>query len=176
MQKNYYAHSPGHPAHISVGAVLVNGAGEICTHYFKENPLRGLKTTPASYSSQPESFYLLMRETVEMGERLEDAVQRGLKEEFGATGTIRTYVCSTTVRVPEDQQSFFQKTTLYFLVDLNSIDPAQRSPDDAEAGSEVTWVEPRALIEHMKSQGTRFGIADVDESEVIEKALAYLHR
>jgi len=40
-------------------------------------------------------LYLLMRETVEDGESLYDAVARGLQEEFGLSGEVERYLGST---------------------------------------------------------------------------------
>lgn len=156
---NYFQGSKETPYHISIGAVLRNGEGKIATHYFEYfiHPRVG----------EAHDFHILMRETVEPGESLEGVLARGLMEEFGATATLHSYIGSIVSHFPKGGVSI-EKTTLYFLCDLVSINPALRSAEDAEDGSEIQWNEPSYLISKMKEQLVRIGREDLDESKVLE--------
>ncbi|HRV76395.1 MAG TPA: NUDIX hydrolase, partial [Candidatus Saccharimonadales bacterium] len=80
--KNYFQGRSDHPYHLSVGAVLLNDKNEVACHYFVDAPVIGGEVC------------ILMRESVEDGEVLEEALARGLMEEFGAMGNISTYIGS----------------------------------------------------------------------------------
>jgi hypothetical protein len=149
---NYYRGVEQLPYHLSVGAVPRNEQGEIACHHFRE--IFGL-----------QDIYILMRETMEPGETPEAALHRGLMEEFGATATIDTYLGSLTTRLATDPS--IQKTTLYFLCNLNSIDLSLRMPGDLETESEVEWHAPNFLIEKMKAQGVQDPEGSLDESDVL---------
>lgn len=162
--RSIYQHTTENPFHISVGAVLVNGKGEVCVHTFLVSELaEDLQATLTV-----ERLHILMRESVEEGETLSEAVLRGLQEEFGATGTVKRYLGSLRGRA-SSPQGVFQKTTLYLLVALEGMG---ERPDDLESSSELRWIEPRLLIETMRAQrsDTR---DDLDESEIIENYVAY---
>jgi len=111
-----------------------------------------------------------MRETIEPGESLETVLARGLMEEFGATATLHSYLGSIVSHFPKDSVSI-EKTTLYFLCDLISINPALRSTEDEEDGSEIQWNEPSYLISKMKEQRARIEREDIDESKILEVLL-----
>ena len=157
---NHFQGSTEHPYHISVGGVLQNEKGEIAVHYFKHvsHPEFG----------EADDFYTLMRETLEEHETLEEALSRGLLEEFGATGNLSSYLGSLVSHFPKHGVSI-EKTTLYFLLTCTSIDEKKRLKDDPEIQSEIRWVPPSELIHVMKSQGARIGREDLDESAVIER-------
>lgn len=61
-----------------------------------------------------------------------------------------------------------EKTTLYFLCDLVSIDQSKRH-NDPEGKSELRWLASTELIPIMKEQGKRLGREDVDESTILER-------
>ena len=159
-----YQHTVENPFHISVGAVLVNGEGEVCVHTFATSEL------PEDIRSaiDTERVYILMRESVEDGETLTEAVERGLKEEFGAFGTVTKYLGSLRGRA-SSPKGVFQKTTLYFLVELGEMG---ERPDDEESHSELQWIEPQQLIEKMRAQRSN-SRDDMDESEILENYLAH---
>lgn len=163
-----YQHTTENPFHISVGAVLVNGTGEVCAHTF------AAKDLPEDIRSavDTERVYILMRESVEDGETLTEAVARGLQEEFGATGRVIKYLGSLRGRALSSKGfGSFQKTTLYFLVELEQT--GERPDDDDESSSELEWVEPRLLLEKMRAQKSN-SRDDMDESEIIENYLAHI--
>lgn len=83
---NYFIGTKENPYHLSIGGVLKNAEGKICCHYFDHisHPAFG------AY----DNFYLLMRETIEPGESIEQCLHRGLSEEFGATAELKSYLGS----------------------------------------------------------------------------------
>lgn len=160
---NYYQGNASHPQHISVGAILANGAGEVCCHHFLAKDLDGYWVEQGL-----DDFYLLMRETVEPGETLEAAVLRGLREEFGATAEIVDYVGSIQSH-HRHRDVEVEKTTLYFFCRLVDQDPSRRG-GDIESKTTLEWRPADFLIPKMREQTARFGRTDVDESSVLERA------
>ena len=89
--RSKYQNQEGQPFHISVGAILVNQEGEICVHAVQKRDVRQ-DVREAMDSVGIDTAYYLMRESLEDGETLEEAVLRGIYEEFGATGTVTKYL------------------------------------------------------------------------------------
>lgn len=158
---NYYQGTKDHPYHISIGAVVLNDEGKVCCHYFGDASRR------KKYSKYSD-FYLLMRETMEMGETIEQTLHRGLMEEFAMTGEIITYIGSIKSTY-EIQDVPIEKTTIYFLIKATSHKPELRNTEDAEGESEIQWQEPDFLISRMKEAAARYNNSTFDESEVLEK-------
>lgn len=161
---NYYRGQESLPYHLSVGAVILNDQKEVLCHYFPKNEF---------WSQNYRDFYILMRETVEPGESLEQAVTRGCHEEFGAKVEIKDFLGSIVSSFPSDR-STVQKTTLYFLCQLIELDSNQRKADDPEKNSRVVWQPIEELIPKMKQQGRQLKRSDLDESEVLERILELL--
>lgn len=160
----YYQGNASHPQHLSVGAILINAADEICCHHFFAKDLRGYWTGEGL-----DDFYLLMRETPEPGESLEAALARGLREEFGATAELVDYAGSIQSRF-ESKGVEVQKTTPYFLCRLIDQDPSHRE-GDIESKTSLEWQSAEFLIPKMREQAVRFGRTDVDESPILERAV-----
>lgn len=161
---NYFIATKEHPYHLSVGAVVRNEKEEICCHYFPRFSHNSIGTF--------ENLYLLMRETIEPHETVEECLSRGLMEECGITATLHSYLGSIVSKFPiKDTGVFVEKTTIYFLCDFVSIDIAKRKEGDIEAMSDVKWIEPQKLVSIMKEQGVRLNREDADESLVIERAV-----
>ncbi len=173
--KNYFVGTKDHPQHVSVGAMLINNGvagspqdkNKICCHHFTPDlmggywPDLGLK-----------DFYLLMRKTLHIGESLEQAVKRGLMEEFGAEGEILDYIGSIKSKFRHKEgESEVEKTTLYFVCKLVSKDESKRNNSDIEGKTKIEWCTAEFLIPKMKEQGHKYGREDVDESEILEKYL-----
>lgn len=163
----YFQGNNLHPQHISVGAILVNEKGEVCCHHFYAKDLTGY------YADENlDDFYILMRETLHPNETLEGALQRGLMEEFGATGELVDYVGSIEGHF-KHQGVDIQKTTLYFLCKLKEQDISKRGSDDVEdeieAKTIIEWQTVDYLIPLMKEQSVRFGRTDIDESSILER-------
>lgn len=174
--KNYFQGNNDHPRHVSVGAVLVNDGstgspqekGKICAHHF--NSKSGSEFAGYWKDQGLDDFYILMRETVEMGETLEEATHRGLLEEFGAEAEIIDYLGSIQICFKHrGSEVEIEKTTLYFLCKLKNQDLSKRSRGDVEYESVLEWHSPEFLIEKMKSQGAKFNRQDLDESSILEK-------
>src|SRR3990167_8504982 len=77
---NFYQHSLPQPYHISVGGVLFNDNHEICVHHFFKKDIPEAVHFLMDFQ---DDIYHLMRESLEGNEPLQDAVVRGMKEEFG---------------------------------------------------------------------------------------------
>ncbi len=163
-QRNYYQSHSRSPYHLSAGALVMNDDGRILAHHHPSITHAGMTV---------RDLYLLMRETVEMGETLEQAVARGLMEECGVTARIETYLGSLSCTV-HDGGYPWQKTTLYFLCRVQEFDPARRDSGDPESGSVLEWHDADFLIKHMQTQGGRTSREDVDESEIVRRAQALL--
>jgi ADP-ribose pyrophosphatase YjhB (NUDIX family) len=157
----YFQGNSSHPRHLSVGAILRNGAGDVCVHHVFAKDLKGYWTEAGL-----DDFYILMRETPEPGESLESTVVRGLREEFGAEAKIIDYI-GTLQSHFKHKDVEVEKTTVYFLCDLVSQDLSQRTGTDIESKTQIEWQKPEFLIPLMKEQGKRFGRTDVDESAIL---------
>lgn len=162
IMKNIYRGTEKHLLHLSIGAVLINNRNEVCCHYFK-------KYKSATDLIELEDFYVLMRETLEANETLEQAALRGISEEFGATGKIIDYIGSIKSQFNR-LETPVEKTTLYFLIELVDFDLSLRMKDDEEKLSEIQWHPMDYLISKMKEQSKRYERTDLDESSVIERA------
>ncbi len=163
---NYFKGSPSNPYHLSIGAVVINEKNEVCCHHFDSVTLRNVFV-------ELKNFYILMRETVEMGETIEETLHRGLMEEFGITGDIVTFLGSIKGHYPLEGVSV-EKTTLYFLVKLKTFDPKLRSKKDEESESSIEWQTIDYLIPKMQEQGERLRRTDLNEAPILERAKIYL--
>ncbi len=160
-KKPFFQASLKQPYHLSIGAVLFNQKGKIACHHFKE--IFGHK-----------DIYILMRESLEDNETPLKTLSRGLKEEFGASAQPIAFLGCLSGYLP-DSRLPFEKTTLYIACHLYSWDPQKRDFNDSEAISNIEWLEPTQLIKLMKKQGGKCKRIDVDESEMIIRALPYIH-
>lgn len=164
MSKNYFKGTIKKPYHLSMGAVLFNSGKEIACHHFHN----------ASFNEsgmQVDDLYILMRETLEMNESLEEALRRGLQEEFGAKAKLITYIGSIQSHFPAKigRDILIEKTTLYFLMECITCDTSERKADDGEAHSKIEWHDVDYLIQKMRAQTRKFRRDDMDESEILER-------
>ena len=142
----------------------MNDEGKICTHHFtgQENGYwidEGLA-----------DFYLLMRKTLEPNETLEQALYRGLQEEFGASSDINDYLGSIQSHFVHEGVTV-EKTTIYFLCKLRNQDLSKRRKSDVEGQTEIEWQTPDFLISKMQQQAKKYRRTDVDESAILAKVL-----
>jgi len=155
------------PFHISVGAVPVGPEGKILVHRrTKENTPEELV---GILNDLPEQ-YVLMHESLENDESLESAVRRGLKEEFGAIGSVSNYIGSLQYMHTWSGRTF-EKTILYYEAKITEM--GERSADDLEGFSELFWAEPHFLIEKMNLQAEHSKNPRVSEAKIIEAYLKY---
>jgi ADP-ribose pyrophosphatase YjhB (NUDIX family) len=153
---NWFQGTHLRPYHLSVGAVVVDVHGKVaCQHVARFGRYRDL--------------YLLMRETVEMGERLEEALTRGLREEMGLGVEISAYLGSLVSHFPRGRANV-EKTTLYFLCRFVGLDPRGRDESDPDSGNEIEWHRIEWLIHRSHAQGQRWSRTDFDESLVLSRA------
>jgi 8-oxo-dGTP pyrophosphatase MutT (NUDIX family) len=155
MNNRFYKGTEEHPFHLSVGGVLLNESNEVCCHYYKELTSKGLTF---------RDFRILMRETIHPGEKLEECLARGFKEEFGLEGDIIAYVGSMKAIIPDN----IEKTVVYFLARLKEGKTHERSAEDIEMGSTLEWHPIPELIRLMKAQKATQR-ADTNESEILER-------
>ncbi len=167
---NYFRGNSEHPYHLSVGAVIVNNKNEICCHYFEKN------TDHTAFKGFTD-FYLLMRETMELGETVEDTLHRGMMEEFGITGEIVSYLGSIKSEYEARNSNpsvMIEKTTLYFQVSLTTFNPDKRSSEDIQNQAKIEWHSADFLISHMKEWGKRYKNTTLDESSILERVKLYI--
>lgn len=162
--KNYFQGTEESPYHISIGAVVLNDENKVLCHYFGNQ----LKESDSRY---PANFYILMRETIEPGESIEQALARGLQEEFSATAKMERYVGSQVYFIGKDNK--IEKTTLYFLCRLETLSK-ERNLNDLESKSELRWEDIDVLIGKMKVQYEREKLPDLDESPILERVKGML--
>lgn len=159
---NYFQARPYKPYHLSIGAVALYKGKVICHYLAKKDHL--------------VDIYSLVRETIRPGETIEIALNRGLKEEFGAQGTIKTYLGSMVANDPWfgeiNQETEVEKTTLYFLVEINSFNPAEKEDE----GTDIQTHDFAFLIEKMNDQFRRLNINYFNEGVIIERAQLYLQK
>lgn len=160
---NYYVGHSEHPVHLSVGAVLLNEKGEVCCHHFLAEHLTGYWKNEGITDA-----YLLMRETMHIGETPEQTLHRGLMEEFGATAELVDYLGSIQGEFPH-KDVLVQKTTLYFLVKLVDQDLTKRDLSDIEGKTLVEWQTPDFLIPYMEKQEEMYKRGDVNESAILKR-------
>lgn len=164
--RGLYKWSQSQPFHISVGVLLTNQKGEVCVHHFQLAD-EGERFQVGMGSAQ--EYYLLMRESVEDGETLEAAAVRGVREEFGATGTMRRYLGSIQSTF-EFGGTVVEKTTLYFHMECLTFDGNLRVLD-GENKSKIEWLDPHHLVEHMERLGALMERTDRNEAKILK---AYL--
>lgn len=158
----FFQASKKQPYHLSIGAVLFDQNGLIACHHFTE------------FLGQKD-LYILMRESMENDETPLMTLHRGLKEEFGSTAKPIAFLGCLSGPLP-DSRLPFEKTTLYVACQVLSWNPENRDLEDPEASSIIEWHEPSALISIFEQQGVRFQHrVDADESEMIRRALPYIH-
>lgn len=157
---NPYQATPKSPYHLSVGAIVYREDGQFLVHHFMK-PVRGFT-----------DYYHLMNESVDPKETPEQALHRGLMEEFGIVAKIIAFLGSDQFEFDQDKFHWF-KTTLYFLVKYSGEHSSGRNGPDEESFSNLEWHDGDFLIGRMKEQHTRIR-ADFDQSPAIVRAKRYL--
>lgn len=158
IKPNIFRASREYPYHLSVGAVVVNDDNQIFCHYFNELDIHGIIV---------KDLYLLMRESLELNESLEQCLSRGLQEEYGVKGEIISFL-GTLVTQHNDTGFLVHKSTLYFLVKCTEFNIENRSKNDHESGSILKFYDKDFLIKKMYGQGRDLNRTDLDESEILK--------
>jgi len=166
--KNYFQATKDNPYHLSIGAVLLNGSNEVACHYFDKAP----EGAPGEYKDLKD-VYLLMRETMEIGETIEQTLHRGLLEEFGATGEIMSFLGSQETAFKGNEVDM-KKTTLYFLVRMKSFDITKRSHEDLEGDSQIVFLTLDDCIMKMEELWKRLKQETLNESMFAKRAREYI--
>jgi hypothetical protein len=152
---NYFAGTSEHPYHLSVGAVLLNDQGEVAVHRFR-------------HFHDLDDYYMLMRETIEPNESIEQTLARGLMEEFGATATLKYFLGSSTGVFLSSTGVTIHKTTLYFALHMLTFDEARRKPDDREKDAINEWHPIPFLIEKITDQAAKLNKSD-SEADILKR-------
>ena len=161
--KNFLNQSVTSPTHISVAALMRNTEGKILCHWFKKDDL-------PDESEGRGDLYLLMRESLHLNESLDQAVARGLMEEYGAEGEVVDFLGTIVSHFPssENPTVTIEKTVLYFLVDLISLDETKREAGAVESRSKLLWLSLEDLLEKNLTQAARYSRTDIDDSKIIQ--------
>lgn len=159
--KSIFEATKENPYHVSVGAVVLNNDNLVCTLRYKN--FKGFG-----------EIYTLMRETLENGESLSDALYRGLYEECGITGNIIRYMGSLVGNFFRDEVSV-EKTTLYFLIKIIDIDTSLATEHVIGEGVEIEWLPVDFLILKMKEQEVKTGWSSLNESQILNRLQKFDH-
>lgn len=163
---NPYKYSEEFPYHISVGAVLFNDHQNIACQIFAPETIEKMMGVPREMRT-------LMRETIEPDETIIQALHRGLKEEYGISGTMLGYLGSLQGKIAKTKLDFL-KTTLYFLVKLNPGEELLIENTDGGIPFGIEWREPDELINLMNTQSEGLEREDLNEAAIIQRAKPYL--
>ncbi len=169
MGQSLFLHSDRQPFHLSVGVLVYRADGRMLVHYHAEAAVRGQRY---------RDLYVLVRESVEDAETLEEAVHRGVREETGASVVVHAFLGDLHERwtIADGADHDWQKTTVYFLVELTEWDPGRRDPNDPEAGSNLLWLEPRELELKLDDTARRYPQMETGEGEIVRRALNWLEK
>jgi hypothetical protein len=165
-KENCFNCGTGLPYQLSVGAVLLDKEDRVMCHYFKDL---------TQFHIDAHDICVLMTETPEPDESLKGALNRGLLEEFGATGKILSFVGSQVVDFDpglykkELKGKIAEKTTVWFLVRLESIDESRRDKDAIEGKSEIKHIPLDECIQIFKKQHERINREEINCVSILER-------
>jgi NUDIX domain len=159
-EQRFFQATKQRPYHLSIGAVLFDEQGRVACHHYAD-------------ALGHKDIYILMRESMENEETISDTLLRGLKEEFGAVARPVAFLGCQSGFIPSSKYPF-EKTTLYVVCASIECDPTKRDLNDPESASTIRWLQPDELITLMQKQGERCKRIDLDESEMILRALPYI--
>lgn len=174
---NPFIGTPEEPFHMSVGVILVNDKNEVLTHKFDLAHNEELRAELKSRADLPEriQYYSLMTETPENGETLLDAAERGLMEEFGATGDLVHYIGTNIGHFKRPGSDvLIEKATPFFLYKLTSLDETRRQPNSIESESELVFLDFDTLITLLNKQDEAIHRTDLQYGPIIERVKSIL--
>lgn len=114
-----------------------------------------------------DECYHLMRETLEGNEPLQDAVLRGIQEEFGARGVVDRYLGAKIDEIRQPDGSTFEKLTIYHAVRLTGW--TERTASDAESNTQLEWYTPQEALATYDAQCAKTARPELDERVIIER-------
>jgi len=169
---NPFIGTPEEPFHMSVGVVLLNEKNEVLVHKFNLENNEELRHGLKQHVEIPKKleYYSLMTETPEDGESLLAAAERGLMEEFGATGELVHYI-GTNIghfkRVKSDV--LIEKTTPFFLYRMTSLDEDKRDKGSIEASSDLVFLDIDTLMKHLEEQDKAIHRTDLQYNPILKR-------
>jgi len=171
--KNPFIGTPEDPFHMSVGVVLLNEKNEVIVHKYDLESNEALRSTIKRSVGVSEriQFYSIMTETPEDGETLMETAERGLIEEFGASGDFMHYLGTTVGTFKRfGSDILIEKAAPFFLYKMTSLDESKRDPNSMESKSEIVAVEMDALINILEKQDEAIHRTDLVYAPIIERA------
>lgn len=161
MRRNYYQGGAEQRYHLSAGVLAVDKDGLLGVHHFPRN-------------GEDSERYEFVHETVELGETLEAAALRGLREEFGAEARIFGYLgCLLTTF--HSHGAAIEKATEYLVAQVESWNESRRKTDDNSVGSRIEWFTSDRLLSLMDAQADRDATSGLDESAILRRYIDRLH-
>lgn len=161
-KQKFFQATKQRPYHLSIGAVMFDDQGRVACHHY-------------AIAFGHKDVYILMRESMENEETITTTLHRGLKEEFGAVARPVAFLGAQSGIIPGSKYPF-EKTTLYVVCESLECDPSKRDMNDPESASTILWMQPDELISLMQKQGERCKRIDLDESEMVKRALPYIKK
>lgn len=111
-----------------------------------------------------------MRESLEGNEPLQDAVLRGIQEEFGATGTVEKYLGAKIDEIQQPNGQTFEKLTIYHAVRL--VELKAREVSDAESKTDIEWYSPKEVLKIYDTQCQMTRRPELDERVIVQRFIA----
>lgn len=144
--ENLFAWSNNNKNHLSVGAVILNEENKILVHKLE----------------RIGNKYFLPKKTHSNNKTLEETLNR-VEEETGYKVIPTKYIGSLQSTFPIEGSELVNKTTLYFLCQIQ--EQTQRNSNDRDADSVLIWMDINELIVIMQQQGEFEN--DLDESKIL---------
>jgi hypothetical protein len=169
---NPFIGTPEEPFHMSVGVILLNEKNEVLVHKFNLENNEELRYELKQHIDLHKriEYYSLMTETPEDGESLLGAAERGLLEEFGATGELVHYIGANIGHFKRmGSDVLIEKTTPFFLYRMTSLDETKRDKGSIEASSELVFLDIDTLMRHLEAQDTAIHRTDLQYNPILKR-------
>lgn len=157
---------------MSVGVILLNEKNEVLVHRFNLENNEKLQHELKRRTELPGKieYYSLMTETPEDGESLIVAAERGLMEEFGATGELIHYIGTNVGHFKRmGSDVLIEKTTPFFLYRITGLDETKRKQGSVEASSELVFLDIDTLMKRIEEQDGAMHRTDLQYAPILER-------
>lgn len=174
---NPFVGTPEEPFHMSVGVILVNEENEVLVHRFNLENNEELRHELKRRADIPGKvqYYALMTETPEHGESLIDAAERGLMEEFGATGRLIHYIGTNIGHFKRmGSDVLIEKATPFFLYRILDLDETRREQGSIESSSELVFLDIETLMKYLEEQDRAIHRTDLVYGPILERVKSIL--